>query len=106
MASTTFASPGAPPPSLILYTVEPGPIGSVERSGVASWPGSMQMSGVAAAGLGNANAAATKSPATNFIGPSLTVRAGGTYAAAAIVRVTLQSFQHRQTTGEKWEQRS
>src|SRR5215207_3940102 len=46
---TTRASPGAPPPSLILRRVEPGPIGSVVRFGVRAWPGSRQTSGAAAA---------------------------------------------------------
>src|SRR3954454_3906564 len=46
MASATAASPDAPPPSLILYSREPGPIGSVCRpiAGGVPWPGSRQMS--------------------------------------------------------------
>src|SRR5919197_4659081 len=48
IASATAASPRAPPPSLILRTDEPGPIGSVWRpiAGGVPWPGSRQMSGV------------------------------------------------------------
>src|SRR6266540_3772105 len=58
----------------------------------------MQMSGVAAAGLGEARAAAAKRAAANFTSSSLTGGAEATYARATpLVRVTLQSVPTRRT---------
>ncbi len=47
IASTTAASPGAPPPSLIFSIREPGPIRSTCRpiAGGVPCPGSMQIKG-------------------------------------------------------------
>src|SRR5207247_4672331 len=48
IASATAASPGAPPPSLIFFTLEPGPMGSTWRPIAAGvpCPGSRQTSGI------------------------------------------------------------
>ena len=50
MASATPASPGAPPPSLIFITVEPGAdrLDLPPTAGGVPWPGSRQMSAAAA----------------------------------------------------------
>src|SRR5436190_21573738 len=72
--------------------LEPGPMGSVERFGVEACPGSMQMRGGVEAGVGERNtAAAEKRPAMNIVAVSLTGSPGATYAAAALVRLALQS---------------
>src|SRR5829696_5485534 len=54
MARLTCASPGAPPPSLILRRLEPGPIGSVARFARRSWPGSTRIRVQAGAGAARA----------------------------------------------------
>ena len=53
IASTTSASPAVPPPSLILTTCDPGPIGSVcaPIAGTVPCPGSRQISAAAATAL-------------------------------------------------------
>src|SRR5918995_5396635 len=79
---TTRASPGAPPPSLILRTVEPGPIGSVVRFGVRAWPGSRQMSGAAAAVDGSERA--TNATATARIIVRCALQSRGDMGAALV----------------------
>src|SRR4051812_11140252 len=63
MARLTRASPGAPPPSLILRRREPGPIGSVAKFARRSWPGSTTIRVHGAEGAGAARKAAVPSAA-------------------------------------------